>query len=43
MFGIAVDSARSRAWATTAAISHVAGYTASDSGKAAVLRFNLVA
>ena len=41
MFALAVDSVRSVLWATSVAIPHFEGYTAADSAKSAVLRFDL--
>jgi len=41
-FAVGVDSARGVLWATTAALPMAAHYTASDSGRSALLRFDLV-
>jgi sugar lactone lactonase YvrE len=41
MFALAIDSVTSRLWATTVAMSHFDGYLPADSGKSAVLRFDL--
>ena len=41
MFALAIDSVTSRLWATTVAMPHVDGFTAADSGKSAVVRFDL--
>ncbi len=41
MFALAVDSARAILWATSVALPQVEGYTAADSSKSAVLRFDL--
>jgi sugar lactone lactonase YvrE len=42
ILALGVDTIRSRLWATTVAMPHVEGYSAVDSGKSAVLRFDLV-
>jgi sugar lactone lactonase YvrE len=41
MLALAVDSARSMLWATSVALPQFEGYAAADSGKSAVLRFDL--
>jgi sugar lactone lactonase YvrE len=41
MFALAIDSVTSRLWATTVAMPHVDGYLPADSGKSAVVRFDL--
>ena len=42
LFALAVDSSRSRLWATTVAMPHFEGYAAADSAKSSVLRFDLI-
>lgn len=42
MFALAIDSARSRLWATTVALPHFEEYAAADSARSSVLRFNLI-
>lgn len=42
VFALAIDNSRSRLWATTVAMPHFEGYTAADSAKSSVLRFNLI-
>lgn len=42
VLALAIDSARSRLWATTVALPHFEGYAAADSAKSSVLRFNLI-
>lgn len=39
--GLAVDPARRALWVATAAVPQMAGYTAADSGRSALLRFDL--
>lgn len=41
MLGVRVDTGRSVLWATTAGLSQMAGYTAADSGIAALIRVRL--
>ena len=41
IFALGLDTARSRLWATTVAMSYVEGYAAADSAKSAVLRYDL--
>jgi hypothetical protein len=41
VLGVAVDAARGVAWATTVTLPQAEGYTAADSGRAAILRLDL--